>query len=108
MRVAPAAIQPDLCLVGSPADSVQQSSIALRVIRNTCGDDLTGSDIGDLHSPEVSHIVNDVIACAVYCIRSEDPRIRPNSRDRKAGRINQIQVSAASVAGLGLLENRSG
>jgi len=38
MRVTPATILPDLGLVGSPADPVQQSSFGGRMIRDARGD----------------------------------------------------------------------
>src|SRR6267142_936103 len=103
MRVTPTTILPDLSLVRCPADSVQQPSIALRMNRNVRGDDLTRLEVGDLHSPEVSHIVDGVIARAVYCIRSEDSRIRPDAGYRIGARIDQVQVMAAPVVSLCLL-----
>src|SRR5437763_12315938 len=108
MRVTPAAALPDLGLVGRPADAVQQSRIAGRMVRDARRDDLSGLEVGDLHSPEVSHIVYGVAARAVDRVRSEDARIRPDPRYRIAARIDQIQVTAASVVGLRFLEKRPG
>src|SRR5580693_1675487 len=51
VRVTPSATLPDLSLVGRPADAVQQSGFARRMVRDACSDDLTGLEIGDLHSP---------------------------------------------------------
>src|SRR5947208_3455437 len=108
MRVTPAPTLPYLGLVGRPADPVQQSSLAGRMIRDDCSDYLTGLEVGDLHSPEVSHIVHRVAARAVHRVRSENCRIRADSRYGVAARVDQIEVMAASVLGLRLLENGPG
>ena len=78
------------------------------MVRDARRDDLSGLEVGDLHSPEVSRIVYGVAARAVDRVRSEDARIRPDPRYRIAARIDQIQVTAASVVGLRFLENRPG
>src|SRR5436309_15352247 len=108
MRVTPAAALNDLGLVGRRADAVQQSRIAGRMVRDARGEDLSGLEVGDLHSPEVSHIVCGVAARAVDRVRSEDARIRPDPRYRIAARIDQIHVTAASVPVPRLLEHRPG
>src|SRR5262245_60934755 len=108
MRVIPAAALPDLGLVGSPTDAVQQPRIAGRMIRDARSDDLAGLQIGDLHSPEASDIVDSVVARAVDCIGSEDARVGPDARYRVAARVDQVQIMAAPVTCLRLLENRPG
>ena len=46
-----------------------------RMIWNARGNNLSGLQAGDLHSPEISHIVDGVVADAVDCIGSEGSRI---------------------------------
>ena len=82
--------------------------IAGRMIWDRRGNDLTCLQIGDLHSPEAADVVNSVVACAVHCVGSEDSRVRPDARYSVAARVNQVQIMAAPVTGLRLLENRSG
>src|SRR3954451_4417358 len=108
MRVIPAAALPDLSLVGCPANAVQQPRIAGWMIRDARGDDLTCLQIGDLHSPETSDIVDSVVARAVDCVGSENSRVGPDARYGVADRVNQVQIMAAPVTGLRLLENRPG
>src|SRR5215469_6870434 len=74
-RVIPRAVLPDLALIGGPADPMQQAGVARRVVLNICGDDPTRLEVGDLHPPQILHVVDHVVAFAVDGIGSEDTRI---------------------------------
>src|SRR5215467_1063859 len=76
--------------------------------RNVRGDDLTRLQIDNLHPPKVGHIVYCITARAIHCIRSKDSRIRSYAGHSVATRIYQIEVVAASIGSLRLLENRAG
>src|SRR5215472_5290857 len=107
--IIPGTTLPYLTLIRRPTNSMQQSNITRRrMIRNIRGDDLTRLQIANLHSPKVGHIVYCITARAIHCIRSEDSRIRSYLGYCVATRIYQIEVVAASIGSLRLLENRAG
>src|SRR5262249_13614888 len=90
---------------GRPTNAVQQTGLTRRMVGYRCCDYLTRFQATNLHSPEVFHIVDDIIACAVDGVGSENARIGPDARYRIAARINKIEVSAAAVPSLCFLED---
>jgi hypothetical protein len=74
------------------------------MIRNGCCDDLTGFHIRNLHSPKITHIIYGIAACTIDRLWSKNARIRPYAGHGVGTRIYQIQVIAASIARLRLLE----
>ena len=79
-----------------------------RMIWNIGGDDLVSFDISYLHSPQAVHDVDDMLAHAIDRIGSQDSGIGSNAGGSVTGRIDQIQITAASIGGMGRLKKRSG
>src|SRR5215831_18107555 len=76
------------------------------MLRKAGGDNAAALELGNLHPPKAGYVVHHVAARAIDRVGPENAGVRADAGDRVALRIDQIEVFAASVLGLGLLKER--